>query len=101
MGTVEVICIWAIWLLLPTEYYPPLPHARSMNRSRRQLTLTLLATPVIAVAARRRDQPKCIRLREQMSAIDRRLRQPYRAKQGRRLKERRWRMKLRYSKECR
>jgi len=72
-----------------------------MNQSRRQLMLALLATPVSAVAAGRRNQPKCIRLREQMATIDQRLRQPYRAKQGRRLKERRWALKLRYHKECR
>ena len=72
-----------------------------MNRARRRLTLTLLVAPVFAVGAGRRDQPKCIRLRQQMTAIEQRLRQPYRAKQGRRLKERRWQLKLRYSKECR
>ena len=72
-----------------------------MNLARRRLTLTLLATPFLAIAAGRRDQPKCIRLRKQMAAIDQRLRQPYRAAQGRRLTERRWQLKPRYSKECR
>lgn len=55
----------------------------------------------MATGAGRRDQPKCVQLREQIAGIDQRLRQPYKAAHGRRLNERRWELKLRYSKECR
>ena len=61
----------------------------------------MLTLPLLCVAGAKRDAPKCQRLRADIRNIHARLRQPYRARQGERLKDKLWRLKTRYYKECR